>query len=600
MKNIKKTVITLAFLTAVFALQSQTLYFQDNFDSYTAGVPLTLQNNTDWFTWSDGPGTAQDPLVSNANSLSSPNAVHIIEENDIVYKFPDLTSGHYIIETDYFMPSGSLGGSINVLHHISGLCAFICFFDGFGNGQLRVATDRYNFNIPVDAWFHIKIDIDLDADLCVLLIESNVIYAWPFSYQYDTANPGEKQLSGVNIYDGNLGTPEGGGNFFVDNFTVWEIKPAQQGVFVIDPETPIVQNINITESKIININLSNQGDAPVEYEVIAVYNISEVDHTSTGMQALSLCSMPSTDGVGFGEATQFSFASGYSPAMLKEHIGKTVRQFDFEMMSSSGILSAKLCIWDMTHTGMPGLVPIYEQSIPVSSLTLNNSVILNTPWLIDGRYLFIGLEMTVVPWTVGVNLDTTPVAQCNYLGRLYELHNYWGTLNETYSDSGNPLNGMWNMTLHVDGTPITPWMDLNHTAATLQPDENKNLAITFGADDIVTPCVKNAQLYFHSNDYFKQETILDATAHFILLGIESSTNEVEMKLYPNPAFERVNVECNERINSIQILNYLGQTLFTHIVNGEKTTLDISTMNAGTYFIKINTDNCTFSRKLIVW
>jgi hypothetical protein len=598
MKN--QIIILSIMLASVFALQSQTLYFQDKFDTYEAGTPLTVANSADWFTWSGGHGTAQDPLVSAAYSSSAPNALHISETSDVIYKFKNQTTGHYLIEMDVFIPTGSLGAYFNVQHYANPgkEWAFDCYFNGIGNGQLIVANVKYNFNVP-GGWFHIKIDVNLDEDLCTLTVADHAIHTWAFHNQSTSTVPGINQLGSVNFYAGYLDGTGNGGNYFVDNFTVWELKAAQQGIFVIEPETPIVLNVHTLENK--TLKLSNQGDAPIDYELVPVYQISEVNHTSTGSQLITHCATTGTHGVGYGTATQIGAASGYSPEMLQEHIGKTVRTFEIGLLGVSGILEANLCIWDMAPLRMTGVgTLLYEQPIPVSDLISGlNSITLNEPWLIDGRYLCIGVRLTVIPSVVGISLDDTPVAQCNPLGRLRQNNSNWSLLADTYSGSGEPLNGVWIMNIYIDGTPVKPWITPDHTSHILQPNQHKDLMLTFTPEDMMENEVKNAQLYFYSNDFDKEKTIIDITVGFTD-DIETFTlNGVETKWYPNPASNWVTVACNSMIKSISILNAMGQTVFTTHVNAESVILDSSTLSAGIYFVKVDTDKGVHGGKLVI-
>ena len=36
----------------------------DNFEAYTAGMPLAAQNPDLWSTWSNNPGSAEDPIIT--------------------------------------------------------------------------------------------------------------------------------------------------------------------------------------------------------------------------------------------------------------------------------------------------------------------------------------------------------------------------------------------------------------------------------------------------------------------------------------------------------------------------------------------------------
>ena len=597
--------------TAIFALHAQTLYFEDNFDNYTAGVPLTVQNSTDWFTWSGGHGTKEDPLVSNAYSLSAPNAVNIKEVDDIIYKFKNQTNGHFIIEMDFFVPSGSFGGHFNMQHFATpSQPAFYYYFNGYGDCRLTVANVNFDFNIPINVWYPIKVDVNLDEDKCTLYSNGVEIFYWPFHYQTFSLL-GLNQLGSLNLYAGYLGNTEGGGNFFVDNFKVWEITAANPGVFVIEPEEPIELNINTVGNK--TLKLSNKGGTEIDYEVICCYTIPEVNHTSTGLQTVTHCSSPGTNNVGHGDEQEITFVSGYSPTMLREHIGKTIRQFDFGLKGKDGVLSARLCIWDMGLLGMPSQnPPLYEQTIPVSSLSEKNSIVLDVPWLIDGRYLYIGYDLTVLPKSVFGSLDATPVTQCNYLGRIFKSHSVWRVLPETCSEGG-PLNGVWDMKIHVDGTPISPWVELDHTAGTLQPGAEKALNITFGADDIEEKCEKKARLFFQSTDYFKEQTIIDVTANFHV-NIAETHDRASLQVYPNPTTGQLRIMNYElRDGVIELFDVYGRKVeakFPSVIpnvvrnpeqygqQADGVVIDLTVLPAGIYFVKIHTEKGVVTKKVV--
>ena len=62
-----------------------------------------------------------------------------------------------------------------------------------------------------------------------------------------------------------------------------------------------------------------------------------------------------------------------------------------------------------------------------------------------------------------------------------------------------------------------------------------------------------------------------------------------ISLYPNPASVVVNIASAKDIRTIEVLNYIGQTIYrTNDVNLKITKLDVSSFNAGEYFVKITT------------
>jgi hypothetical protein len=87
--------------------------------------------------------------------------------------------------------------------------------------------------------------------------------------------------------------------------------------------------------------------------------------------------------------------------------------------------------------------------------------------------------------------------------------------------------------------------------------------------------------------------ISDRSGEFFLVGPSVlGTNDLsqgEFAVYPNPASERLQIEsANETISSIQIVNMLGQVLFSeNDSNVTSKSIDIASFSEGMYFVTIN-------------
>jgi len=74
-----------------------------------------------------------------------------------------------------------------------------------------------------------------------------------------------------------------------------------------------------------------------------------------------------------------------------------------------------------------------------------------------------------------------------------------------------------------------------------------------------------------------------------------------LKVYPVPADDFVFVEfpVKEANSNLQIINILGETVLTATAGKHKNKIDLSELSAGIYFIKMNQDNNTYIKQLIV-
>lgn len=75
----------------------------------------------------------------------------------------------------------------------------------------------------------------------------------------------------------------------------------------------------------------------------------------------------------------------------------------------------------------------------------------------------------------------------------------------------------------------------------------------------------------------------------IILGVDEISIE-GLVVYPNPANNTMNVEAVELINSVELLNILGQSLQFHSMESNSIELDISGLSAGNYFARIISEN----------
>ncbi len=83
-----------------------------------------------------------------------------------------------------------------------------------------------------------------------------------------------------------------------------------------------------------------------------------------------------------------------------------------------------------------------------------------------------------------------------------------------------------------------------------------------------------------------------------ILGNNDIAIESNLLMYPNPATNLTTITSLQEISNLQIFNILGQEVQNISGKGKSMQLDISTLETGTYFVKIETEFGTDSLKLI--
>ncbi len=73
----------------------------------------------------------------------------------------------------------------------------------------------------------------------------------------------------------------------------------------------------------------------------------------------------------------------------------------------------------------------------------------------------------------------------------------------------------------------------------------------------------------------------------------------ELVIYPNPATNMVNIESESEIISLVLYTYLGQVVTTLEPNMKKAVLDVSNRESGIYFVRLETEKGTITKKISV-
>lgn len=589
--RMKKFLLLFCLALPFVMLQAQTVIFSDNFDSYTAGQKLCSQNNTDWTTWSNTPGSAEDAVISNEQASSGSNSLKVTGTNDIIYRFSNQTSGVFDLEFKYYIPSSGNGAYFNVQHYYNpGVeWAFECFFYNSGSGYITINGASTNFSYPSNAWFPIKVHVDLDNNSASLTVNSTEVITWTFSYTSENTG-GVNQLGSVNFYAGAPGNASG--TYYVDDYVFSEISAANDGSFVFSPEGDINMNIEPNATGTYTLNMSNPGGTPVNYRIVPVYNVEP----STGdmMTSLSRAGEVSENGILFS-STFVAAAIGFpaSDIINLNLIGATLDRIDVYLTNVNLMLNPKIQIYDMNGILVDGPGEVaYEQSFsPIEGL---NTISLTTPYLIDGRDLWFGVYYEQTEATAAS--DTRPVVGCDDATSPHQYGNWckssvaWSRLN-----NNSELTYNWAITGYASGAGITPWMSVAPaTQGTIAANGSAQANITFTADDLGT--TRTGKLYLYSNDLNNDLNILNVTI-VATDGVEEN-EAIRISIFPNPATDVLNI-ASESINRVEVFNMAGQRVWAGDYSESEITIATGNWAPGTYMVKVTANGTAKVEKIIV-
>lgn len=131
----------------------------------------------------------------------------------------------------------------------------------------------------------------------------------------------------------------------------------------------------------------------------------------------------------------------------------------------------------------------------------------------------------------------------------------------------------------------------------LNPSESFVLEIEI---DPLSQTLNSTQLTFETTDLNTQNATIDISWDQ-KLAIYEMNSEPNFQIFPNPNQGNFVLNLNSEIENIQVLNYLSQNIEFDLVRIDNLTYNINIYQPkGTYFIKVNSQNNSFTQKVIVW
>lgn len=82
---------------------------------------------------------------------------------------------------------------------------------------------------------------------------------------------------------------------------------------------------------------------------------------------------------------------------------------------------------------------------------------------------------------------------------------------------------------------------------------------------------------------------------------EMSVNDlsnVEVKIYPNPTSDIINIQSNSKIKSVQVYNMNGQVMISQTIQNQNAKINVAGYNSGTYIVKVETESGIQTHKII--
>ena len=159
------------------------------------------------------------------------------------------------------------------------------------------------------------------------------------------------------------------------------------------------------------------------------------------------------------------------------------------------------------------------------------------------------------------------------------------TLPGTVSESDSSVVTGYNV-YRTAATGVAPYTKLNSSvlSATTYVDTYPSSLVSGIFKYYVTVVYKNSA----DNSILCEPSTDTITVTFPAVGMNELANS-QIMIYPNPATEVVNVKSDYTITGIDVMNFIGQTVYTvSNVDSKTAKLNVVGFKSGVYFVKVST------------
>lgn len=170
-----------------------------------------------------------------------------------------------------------------------------------------------------------------------------------------------------------------------------------------------------------------------------------------------------------------------------------------------------------------------------------------------------------------------------------------GNSQYTYAWGAPTMGNYYSQAIATDGTPIAPndFHVVNNSPCVMPSDPPELIALCNSANS-------GTDLFVAWNEgsrvMYKQ---LDNTLAYRPTAVKDAQSFASLTVSPNPAKDKIIIRTTEEVNGVSIVNSVGALVSRKSIKTGETTLDISNLAAGTYFLHISGKNGTTTKSLVV-
>jgi hypothetical protein len=252
-----------------------------------------------------------------------------------------------------------------------------------------------------------------------------------------------------------------------------------------------------------------------------------------------------------------------------------------------------LKIYDAGTPTVPGAL-LHEETVSVDPLSWN-LIELSEPVDISGDDIWIGYEVTHAQGEFPAGCDIGPAVAG--FGDMISLD---GVTFEPMSGLGFDFN--WNIAAFLTGEATVNWLEIDPLGGSIPAGESATFDVTASTYDFPGPMDGTcyASIWMENND--PENPLIQIPVVLVPPnpGVEEGENgSAYIMMFPNPAKEIMNISSNDKMNQVAVLNQAGQVVLEEAISGKSVQLNTRSLQAGVYFVKIQSSAGESVHKLII-
>ncbi len=179
---------------------SGQVVWTDDMEAYAPGSGILGQGG--WTAWDDDP--LWDSLVTDAMANSGTNSLDVMGDSDTVYRFDQnhgsINCGQWSVSTMAYVPTAMTGTSYFILLNEYGAGLNWSTQVNMDNATGSVTDDGSGNTLPLtnDAWFEIRVDIDLDNDTQDFYVGGDLLYSGTWTGYISSG--GQLELQAMDLF----------------------------------------------------------------------------------------------------------------------------------------------------------------------------------------------------------------------------------------------------------------------------------------------------------------------------------------------------------------------------------------------------------------